>query len=133
MKPTTKKELQTPKENSIASLKKIMGAAGIKKDTVYSVINHVSQSGMSREISFYLAGKNGITCINWYIKEILGYKFGKRGLRISGCGMDMGFAVVYNLSRKLYPNGFKVKGRGRNGDTSGWDKDGGYKLNQQWI
>lgn len=47
--------------------------------------------------------------------------------------MDMGFSVVYNLSSALFPDGFKTTGFGRNGDTSGWDKDGGYKLKQEWI
>ena|ERR1035437_1828097 len=50
-----------------------------------------------------------------------------------GCGMDMGFHLVYNLGRTLFPEGFKVEGRGRNGDASGWDKDGGYALKQRWI
>ena len=47
--------------------------------------------------------------------------------------MDMGFALVYELSRELYPKGFKVAGVGRNGDTSGHDKDGGYALKQRWL
>lgn len=122
-------ELQSTK----GVLKKMLTAPGIKKETIYTAINHVSASGMSREISFYIAGKDGIENINYYIKEILGHRFGKRGLRIHGAGMDMGFAVVYDLSRVLYPDGFKVNGIGRNGDTSGWDKDGGYKLKQIWI
>lgn len=44
--------------------------------------------------------------------------------------MDMTFEVVYELGHYLYPKGFKLsKGQyGRNGDTSGYDKDGGYAL-----
>ena len=65
---------------------------------------------MSREISFLIAGKDGIENINYDIKEILGYKFGKSGgLKISGCGMDMGFAVVYELSGVIYNDSRKLK------------------------
>ena len=54
---------------------------------------------------------------------------------VGGCGMDMGFNIVYSLSRRLWPKGFKLpKGKaGRNGDTSGTDTDGGYALNQRWL
>ena len=55
------------------------------------------------------------------------------GLVVGGCGMDMGFHVVYSLGRVLWPKGFKVNGIGRNGDISGHDKDGGYRLVHQWL
>jgi hypothetical protein len=79
------------------------------------------------------------------------------GLYVQGCGMDMCFHTVYNLGRTLFPDGFGEAGfdgqagirrpktseeaaemvkagwgfRGRNGDTSGWDNDGGYALNKR--
>ena len=125
-------------------------------DTVCCILRHVSRSGMSREISFRTVDRD-VT----YLFALVGdYRRGTRdGLVVSGCGMDMGFAVVYNVSRRLYPDGFGVKGEGplgheirpdtkehatqavakgvkfygRNGDASGWDNDGGYALESRWI
>lgn len=80
------------------------------------------------------------------------------GVIMGGLGMYMRFHAVYNLGRVLFPGGFGIAGtntdasgrvtkrrpssaasaarmvkagykfRGRNGDTSGWDSDGGYAL-----
>jgi hypothetical protein len=37
-------------------------------------------------------------------------KFGDRnGIRVGGCGMDMGFHLVYTLSRALFDDGYYVK------------------------
>ena len=103
---------------------------------VYTGLDHVSSSGMTRHISCYVARRNEIINITWHISNVLGYRIAKRkGLVVGGCGMDMGFSVVYDLSRTLYPKGFKLpKGEyGRNNDTSGYDKDGGYRMKQSWI
>lgn len=122
------------KANAIASLKKRLRPG----DTVYHTVKHVSKSGMSRKITFFIADrKKKITCINWELSHALEYTRDKSNgaLKVSGCGMDMGFHVVYSLGRVLFPKGFKLpKGRhGRNGDTSGYDKDGGYALHSEWI
>lgn len=104
-------------------------------DTVYCVLRRVSKSGMSRIIDFFVIRKNELQRIAMPMANILDLKWSKDhdGLRVDGCGMDMGFHCVYSLSRALFPNGFKVKGRGRNGDTSGEDRDGGYALNHRWL
>lgn len=80
-------------------------------------------------------GKPEVRSIGWMAAKAMGDKFDRdqQGIKIGGCGMDMGFALVYNLGRTLFPKGFKVKGRGRNGDTSGHDRDGGYALRQEWL
>ena len=102
-------------------------------DTVYTITRHVSASGMRRRISCFVANtKKEITCIDWYIDKAELYKRHKReeGLVVGGCGMDMHFKVVYDLSSVLFPKGFLLpvgKG-GRNGDKSNSDKDGGYAL-----
>ena len=105
------------------------------KHTVYTSLNHVSSSGMFRLISCYTIVDNKPVCLDWYIDKLGHFTRGKKreGLRVGGCGMDMGFHVVYSTSRALYPKGFKVKGVGRNGDASGWDNDGGYRLKQHWL
>jgi len=85
---------------------------------------------MSREISLLVGDYD----ISYLAARLLDMNRGKSGgIKIGGCGMDMGFELVYCLGRKLFPDGFKVKGIGRNGDTSGWDKDGGYALKYNWL
>ena len=128
--------------------------------TVYTKLNHVSRSGMSRSITPFLIVDGEPRYIACSVAVIFAQSRDKYdGLKIDGCGMDMGFALVYRLSFLLYPEGFGIEGkgpfghkgrpatkekaaamvakdwtfRGRNGDTSGWDDDGGYALNQRWI
>ncbi len=99
-------------------------------DTLYTITRHVSRSGMMRRISVFIAKDNKIIDLDWQIAKLglFPRKYPDEGLVVYGCGMDMHFHVIYELGRVLFPDGFKVKGRGRNGDTSGWDKDGGYAL-----
>jgi hypothetical protein len=106
-------------------------------DTVYCILRHVSQSGMTRVIDLVTIEGDNVYHIGYNAARALGLKYDrdKQGVRISGCGMDMGFALVYDLSYRLFPNGFDLApGQyGRNGDTSGHDNDGGYALNHRWL
>ena len=104
-------------------------------DTVYTTIKHVSRSGMQRSIDVHLIRDNKPVWIAPAVAKAADYPFDERreALKVSGCGMDMGFAVVYDLSRVLFPKGFKAPKPGRNGDMSGWDNDGGYALRQEWL
>lgn len=134
--------------------------------TVYCTLRHVSRSGMNRLISLAVVDDGRLVDISYRVAEATGdsYDHNKGAIRVGGCGMDMGFALVYNLGRALYPQGFGIEGerkdgrkirgsrkvrphspadakllfnrgvvfRGRNGDTSGWDNDGGYSLRREW-
>lgn len=123
---------------------------------VYCVLRHVSRSGMLRHIDFYVATNDYPLNVSHYVGELVGYKAAKNGaLKVTGCGMDMGFSVVYNLGGVLFPDGFGVRSvdgyrpitradaaacvtagmifHGRNGDQSGWDNSGGYALKAIWI
>lgn len=90
-------------------------------DTVYTILDHVSRSGMSRHIrvlvpiarpaesSIHLP-KEWRTTIDFLHPNhsaaiVLGLSRAKRGdgIVIGGCGMDMGFAIVYELSHAIYP------------------------------
>lgn len=107
-------------------------------DTVYTVLRNVSRSGMSREIGVVLMRKDGGTLHpNYLVSEALSIRMGKRdGIIMGGCGMDMGFELVYCLGRVLFPKGFDTTlpgTRARNGDKSGHDADGGYALRHEWI
>ena len=70
---------------------------------IYTVLNHVSSSGMTRYISAYVpvirknyAGveEAQIVCI-------------AREKKVSGCGMDMGFHLAYCLYHSVYEYGEK--------------------------
>jgi len=89
---------------------------------VYTILRHVSSSGMSRDISLLVADREGrISDITYYAADALGDRLiernGSRAIRVNGCGMDMGFHLVYNLSSVLF---------------HGQDR-AGYILKQEWI
>jgi hypothetical protein len=112
-------------------------------DTVYTVLRHVSRSGMYRRISAYImrdAGpeyKGKDRYYPYYLDRLLilaGIGDAPRGrgdgVGVSGCGMDMGFHLVYNLGMFTWPNGTDKPHGTRNGKP---DSDGGYALQQRWI
>jgi hypothetical protein len=122
---------QREREEAVRELRELLQPG----DTVYTTVLSVSRSGMSRVILPFIIRDNQPQYIYFKVAAATGRRVHpkKDGIVVHGCGMDMGFELVYTLSRALFPDGFKVEGRGRNGDTSGWDKDGGYALNQRWF
>jgi hypothetical protein len=156
-KTRTPSKQQTERDEAIKELRAMLKPG----DTVNTVLRHCSASGMSRVIDLVIVyrrvddeyplkpdgsrdynakpkkkrGPAEVRSIGWWAARAMGDTFDRdrHGIKISGAGMDMGFALVYNLGRTLFPRGFKVKGRGRNGDTSGHDNDGGYALNHRWL
>ena len=114
------------RDEAVARLRELLKPG----QNVYTVLKHRSASGMSRSISCVVALKNGeILNLDWSIGRALDLKFDQKngGLIVTGCGMDMGFHLVYNLGRTLWPAGTR---KGRGGKP---DKDAGYALNQQWL
>jgi hypothetical protein len=89
-------------------------------DTIYCVLAHKSVSGMRRVIRFYKitgsnkSGKQETWELSGNIAKALeyGYNDSYGGVVVNGCGMDMGFSVVYNLSDKLFTDGYQL--------TSSW-------------
>ena len=119
-------------------------------DTVYCILRHRSSSGMSRRISFAVSRDGSIVSIDWLIARALNYQIHEHGgLKVSGCGMDMGFHVVYNLSRTMFRDGFTCIGQkpedrrrycpsndhsnGARDYTPHNHSDGGYALRSEWI
>ena len=97
-------------------------------DTVYCILRNVSRSGMSRQIDFYI---DGMRCISDDVANLLDYPTTDRGaLKVGGCGMDMGFSVVYSLGLELWPDGTKTPHGTRNGEP---DSNGGYALKHVWL
>lgn len=80
-----------------------------KGDKVYGIVRSVARSGMSRTIDFYVI-KDGVPVyVTAFVAETLGMKRNKEGaLKVSGTGMDMIFAVVYDLGRKLFDDGYAL-------------------------
>lgn len=89
------------------------------RPTIYTVLDHVSSSGMFRLISLHAVKGKDIIRLNFLVDKLGLYSKDKNrtGLRISGCGMDMGFAIVYDLSSAVF---------------AGKDRSG-YQLKQEWI
>lgn len=119
---------------------------GIKAgDTIHTILRHVSKSGMSRSISCVLIrdGEN-VQLLDHWLAMLLDYRIDQGrggGLKVSGCGMDMGYSVIYSLSRALFPV-FECLGKGcpsndhNNGDrdyTPHNHSDGGYALKHRWL
>ena len=99
--------------------------------TVYTVLRHVSSSGMTRRIDLYTVRKGEIAYLSGYAANLMGYTLHKDGgIVVQGCGMDMGFELVYNLGAYLWPNGTKKPHGTRNGEP---DTAGGYALKHRWL
>lgn len=81
--------------------------------TVKTILRHVSRSGMTRAISPVVESED----VSYLLVAAFPdrFKFNRRydGITMQGCGMDMGFALVYDLSHALYPDGFECVGDGR--------------------
>lgn len=95
-------------------------------DTVYTILRHVSRSGMSRSISVVMMGENGPNDVSWAVARAGLGTFDRKndGVKVSGCGMDMGFHLVYNLSWVLHQSGFGCVGeRCPSNDHSNGDRD----------
>ena len=71
-----------------------------QEQEIYCIIRHVSQSGMSRHISFFCIVDNQPKFLDGSISKYLDYRMNKyyNALVVGGCGMDMAFSVVQNHS-----------------------------------
>lgn len=112
--------------------------------TIHTTVKHVSRSGMQRSISCYVIRDNEPRWIDSLICKAAGFTFDtkREAVKIGGCGMDMGFAIVYDVSATLYRGGFTCIGeRCPSNDHSNGDRnyqphqhaDGGYALRQRWL
>lgn len=102
--------------------------------TVYCILRHVSRSGMQRVISLHVLFPNDpvIRDISTTAARVLGLLNDSQrgGIKIGGCGMDMGFHLVYELGAALWPDGTPEPHSMRNGEM---DTSGGYALKHQWL
>lgn len=98
---------------------------------IYCTLRHVSGSGMQRRISLHTVYKGELIPLDYTAAILTGRALSdKGGIVCNGCGMDMGFDLVYSLGYAIWPKGTpKPHGR-RNGEP---DSDGGYALKHSWI
>jgi len=74
-----------------------------KGGTVYTNIIRVSNNGMYRHIKVYVVKGGEILNITHLVADMLGYKTTKTySLGVSGCGMDMSYKVVADISDELF-------------------------------
>jgi hypothetical protein len=101
--------------------------------TVYTVLRHKSRGGTTRWIDLFVIANSHRTPDDqprlvylsgyaWNIgvgegKHPADQRDGRGGLRVSGGGMDMGYALVHHLRSLLSPD----------------DRAAGYDLRQEWI
>ena len=153
---TTKAEKEKDQLEAVNALHELLEPG----DTVYTVLRHVSRSGMSRAIDAYIIQDSEPRWISRLAARAMDGTFSERyeAVSMGGCGMDMGFALVYNLSRALWVGGFGCIGENcpsndhSNGDrsytrhspldgiqsmTAGycahWHQSGGYALRHRWM
>ena len=119
--PSKKQQEEQVKSDALNLLREYLNGV----DTIYTVLLSVSRDGMSRTIMPVIAtidqnGKPQVTNISWLVARA-GIanrpRNNKDGVVMGGCGMDMGFALVYEISTTLH----------------GHRNEGGYKLKHQWL
>ena len=128
----------------------------IKPSTrVYTVLKHVSSSGMSRRIeTLVITKEKGREAQIWNCSKAVaracGFSYNDKhgAIVVGGCGMDMGYHIVYALSSVLFRNNFYCTGEGChsndhiNDRDGSWERsknkgrkhsDGGYALTHSWL
>jgi hypothetical protein len=112
-------QAQQEKEEARAYLLSIMEKQATP--TLYTNLKHVSSSGMSRDMKVLAVVEGQIVDVTWYVGKLdistVKERNGQRVLRVGGCGMDMGFHVVYSVSAVLY----------------GYEERGAYTIRHEWI
>lgn len=119
--------------------------------TVHTVLRHVSQSGLTRAISVVRVENGQVYDASYLVARALGMKLDLNwsGIKVGGVGMDMGYHLVYSLSRALYADGFPCTGHDHgekrcpsndhfNESTPNYvesriHSDPGYALKHRWI
>lgn len=115
------------RQNALDHLRDILEPGSV----VYTKIESVARSGMSRTLSVYCVTDGSIKDITYLVARATHYGLSpKRGLKVSGCGFDAGFDVVYSLGYVLWPNGTPEPHGIRNGQP---DTSSGYALRHEWL
>lgn len=102
----TKKEIQR------LEAVKILRGWGLKNGTeVYATVKSVSRSGMYRRVQLFIVGcsaskdskyaEGRIIDISYWAAKVMEWPYNENGIGVRGCGMDMLFHTVDNLSYSM--------------------------------
>jgi hypothetical protein len=74
---------------------------------IYCILRSVSHSGMSRVIDLAIVENRNIRRIGSLAAKAMNnkYEHNGQGIKIRGCGMDMGFNLVHNLGCAIFNDG----------------------------
>lgn len=101
----------TERDEARAELRKLLPVGS----TVYVIQRSVSSTGMSRHLSLFVKGRDGLRNITWLAARAMGERVhestGYQTIRVTGCGMDMHFHTVYSLARAIRPQGHRCTGK----------------------
>ena len=120
MKTLTKKQEREQERERAKTLILDLLDTGADRPTIYTILRSKSASGMSREISLKAVKGGEIYDLTYSAGVLLDMKLTKssyNSLRVNGCGMDMGFHLVYNLASVLFSG----------------EERAGYKIRHQWL
>lgn len=135
------KQDKAAKQEAVDSLRKLVKPG----DTIYTKLIHRSRSGMYRVLDVYIIKDNAPLRLSWSVAIVAGAGYDKRheGVRAGGCGLDVGFALVYSLACALFRDpGFMCIGEGcPSNDHSNGERnyephkhsDPGYALKHRWL
>jgi hypothetical protein len=103
---TTKQETAS----AIEQLRELFPAGS----TAHTIIRHVSRSGMQRAISVLASTEDGgVQDVSWMVARAVGWRLHTHhdGVKVDGCGMDMGFHLIYTMSQVVHGDGYAVSQR----------------------
>ena len=114
--------MKSQQKNALKTLSELLK----KEDTILCTLKSVTRSGMSRRIDFGVIKDGDYQKLTGLIASAIGLSYtskdwaANKGLRVDGCGMDMGFHVVNNLSMAIFC-------------PDGYTHEGAYALKHRWI
>lgn len=118
-KPKSKKQLKQ-EEQQEATARLLQLFEGDDSPEILTIVRHVSKSGMSRNISLKYVKNGELMDITYNAAMVLDWPLVEgfnRAIKVGGCGMDMGFHLVYSLSGRLY----------------GYEGRNAYRLRHRWA
>lgn len=135
---TKSEKLESTQE--METLKKWVKPGG----TLYTILRHRAASGMSRVLDLYVIVDGEPLRLSWSASKVLGWTYNRNheGILVRGCGLDVGYHLVYSLGRLLFADGFTCIGdKCPSNDHSNGDRnyephkhsDPGYSLRHGWL
>jgi hypothetical protein len=115
---TKKQAREQEQESARERLREMM--EGDDRPVIGTILRHCSASGMSRDISLYYKDTNITYLAGVAMGDNVRSSNGFNAIRVQGCGMDMGFHLVYGLSITLFC-------------ADKYDHNSAYKLKQRWL